>query len=120
MRWLLYQAEVEQQHWREANALCDEALEICGGNKSPVITIRFLAAALSIDEWIVRKATMLEKLEGLASAQRYIRQHLGSKSPKNPIVVYFRDLQKRVDHALIKPQTPHGRHGKNSQDTPCP
>ncbi len=108
--WLLYQSEVEQQHWHEANALCDEALETCGGRERTFLRIQLLAASLSVDEWIIRKATMLEKLEGLPSAQRYIRQYLGSKSPNNPIAMYYRELQKRADNALIEHERYDTRH----------
>ena len=89
--WLLYHYEMSHAHWHEADMVCDEILELMGVEASR------LTRNLSLtQEWIVNKAKVLEKLEGITAAQHYLLQYLDPDSPENQVNTYFYELRKNI------------------------
>lgn len=92
---LLYYWEVQHHHWKEALALCNELLEIYLRNRKP-------PHSPSVEIWIVRKARIINNIEGTTAAQQYLLQYIDPEREESPINTYLYELRNQSP-----PSSPH-------------
>jgi hypothetical protein len=83
---LLYHWELQHQNWEMANDVCDEILhKHCGFDPKK---------SEAYADWIVFKARVLNKLEGNASAQKFLLKYIDPKEKEGLINQYLYELRK--------------------------